>query len=444
MDCLFIRKNGGENISKTEEHLRRLINNAQDIILEMDLKGHFTFGNRSAEKVTGYKIEQLLKMNMRDIVAPPYHKKVESRLKKRREEKEIQAPLQIKIIRKDGRHVPMEVITSPVIEDDKIVAVQGVARDLTKYRKIQTDLEEAEKKWNALFSRSLDWVYIHDLKGRFLEANDPALKGLGYTKEEINQINFKSLLPRKEIFKAYRTLQELKKTGVQKKLSQFKLKRKDGTYIYVETKGTVIFRKGKPQYILGIARDITKRIQMEAQLKSINKKLKIKALTDDLTGLLNHGAVLNRLKDEVERAERQKEPVSVLIADLDHFKTINDKYGHQVGDRVLKHVSHCIHKSFRAYDIKGRYGGEEFLIVMPNTRQKNARKAAERLRKMLRESPVQVKGRNIPSTISIGLVSSYPHQDQIDEETLLKLSDTALYRAKEMGRDRVEAFKQPL
>jgi len=441
MDYLYVKKEKkGKNISKTEEHLRKLINNTRDIILEINLKGQFLFGNRSAERVTGYKIEQLLKMNMREIIAPPYIKNVESRLKKRIKGKKIDTPLQIEIIRKDGQFIPLEIITSPVFENNKLVAIQGVARDLTKFRKMQTELEEAENRWSALFERSFDWIYIHDLKGKFLDANEPALRGLGYNKEEISQINFRTLLPLKYISKAYKLLKELKKTGAQKKLAQLKLKRKDGSHVYVETKASVVYRKTKPDYILGIARDITKRIQMEEDLKQANKKLKKKALTDDLTGLFDHGAVLNRLKDEVQRAIRQKESISVLMADLDHFKKINDKYGHQTGDTVLKKTSQFIQRVFRSYDIKGRYGGEEFLIVMPNTKQKQAQKAAERLRKIFDKKPIKIEGRNVSASISIGVISSCPHKDQAGPDDLLKYSDKALYRAKEKGRNRVEIF----
>jgi len=430
----------GEKISNKEEHLKKLINNARDIILEINLKGEFTFGNRSAEKVTGYKIEQLLKMNMRDVISPSYIKEVESRLKKRTKGKKVDGLLQIEIIRKDGRLIPLEIITSPVYEKNKLVAVQGVARDLTNYRKLQSNLEEAENRWKALFERSLDWIYIHDLKGNFLDANDSALNGLGYNKEEISQINFGKLLQFKQLPKANRILKELKKTGTQKKLSRFKLKRKDGTYVFVETKSSVIYRKRKPDLVLGIARDITKRTEMEEKIKQANEKLKKKALTDDLTGLYDHGAVLNRLKEEVQRAVRQKESISVLMADFDHFKKINDKYGHQIGDQVLKKTSQLIQKAFRSYDIKGRYGGEEFLIVMPNTKQKQAQKAAERLRKSINKKPMLIEGKSIPASISIGLISSYPHKDPIDCEDLLKHSDKALYKAKEKGRDRVEIY----
>lgn len=377
-------------------------------------------------------------MNMKDIIAPSYIKEVESRLKKRIKGEKIDKPLQIEIIRKDGQLIPMEIITSPVIENNKLVAVQGVARDLTKYRKLQANLEETEKKWNALFSRSLDWIYIHDFKGRFLDANEPALKGLGYTEEEISQVNFSKLLYFKDLHKIYKLLQELKKTGTQKKLSRFKLKRKDGTPVFVETKSSVIYREGKPHHVLGIARDITKRIKIEKELKQANEKLKKKALTDDLTGLLNHGAVLDRLKEEVQRAARHKKPISVLMADLDYFKEINDKFGHQIGDQVLKKTSQFIQKVFRSYDIKGRYGGEEFLIVMPETKQKQAQKAAGRLKKSFNKEPLTIEGKSIPVSISIGLISSYPHQDQPDPEDLLKRSDRALYRAKEKGRNRVE------
>ncbi|MBD3413567.1 MAG: diguanylate cyclase [Candidatus Aminicenantes bacterium] len=404
----------------------------------MDLKGRFLFGNRSAEKVTGYTIEELLKMNMNDLIAPSYIKETENRLKKRKKGEKIQGPLQIEIIRKDGKHVPLEVITSPVVKDNKLVAIQGVARDITQYRKMQSDLEDAEKKWEALFERSLDWIYIHDLKGKFIDANKPALKGLGYSKEEISQINFSTLLPIKYLTKAYKVLRELKQTGRQKELSEFKLKRKDGKLVYVETKASVIYQKQKPLFVIGIARDITERLQMKEALERANKKLTKMALTDDLTGLLNHGASLNRLKTEVKRAERNKEPISVLMADLDYFKTINDEYGHPAGDKVLQQVSQNIRKSFRSYDIQGRYGGEEFLITMPNTKKKYAQKAAERLRKRFQKNVIKLNGDQVSCTISIGIVSCSPHKNRIGAKTLLKHADQALYKAKEKGRNRVE------
>ncbi|MFP4082196.1 MAG: diguanylate cyclase [Candidatus Aminicenantes bacterium] len=421
--------------------MRRLIDNTRDVILEIDLKGQFIFGNRSAERLTGYKLEELLKMNMRDLITPSHIHKVESRLNMRKKGEEIKEPLQLEIIRKDGKRVPLEIITSPVIEDNKLVAVQGVARDLTEYRQMEAELKEAENRWRALFERSMDWVYIHDLKGNFIDANPPALKGLGYKKKEIKNLTFKSLLSLNQLPKVFKAIRELKRTGTQKKITRFKLKRKNGKHIFVETKASVIHRKGKRRYVLGIARDVTKRTQMEKELKEVNKKLKVLALTDDLTGLFNHSAVVERFKNELERAMRQKEPISLIMADLDHFKKINDKYGHLVGDQVLKETGRFIKDSFRSYDVTGRYGGEEFLIVMPNTRQKQAKNASERLRKKFKNNPLKFEGKEIKVSISIGLTTSMPHKDHLDAETLMKQSDSALYNAKQKGRDRVEVYE---
>jgi PAS domain S-box-containing protein len=138
----------------------------------------------------------------------------------------------------------------------------------------QKKLEQAEERYRALFNKSLDWVYIHDFKGHFLDANPAALKGLGYTKEEIHSLDFKSLLTKKQWRLAVKTLWELKRKGVQKNVTEYKIRRKDGGFVWVETMASVIHRAGKPDVIQGIVRVITEWKNAERKLRETEERYK--------------------------------------------------------------------------------------------------------------------------------------------------------------------------
>jgi two-component system cell cycle response regulator len=161
------------------------------------------------------------------------------------------------------------------------------------------------------------------------------------------------------------------------------------------------------------------------------------AVTDPLTGLHNRRYIASRLRQAVESANNGGAPVSLLIADIDHFKHINDEYGHEGGDRVLRSFAERLLRDLRALDLAARYGGEEFVIVMPGAGLAEARIASERLRASIAADPFLVgDDRSAPVTVSIGFA-----QAQIGEsaDTLLRRADEALYVAKEEGRNRIEA-----
>jgi len=156
------------------------------------------------------------------------------------------------------------------------------------------------------------------------------------------------------------------------------------------------------------------------------------ATTDSLTGLLQRGYLVKRLRQEMDREARHHRGLSVMMADIDHFKEVNDRFGHPEGDRVLQEVARRLREGLRSTDLAGRYGGEEFLLVLPDTPGDAPRRVAERLRMAIQASPIGLAGR---VTISIGVVQ---FQGQASPEALIQQADLALYRAKRNGRDRVE------
>jgi diguanylate cyclase (GGDEF)-like protein len=156
---------------------------------------------------------------------------------------------------------------------------------------------------------------------------------------------------------------------------------------------------------------------------------------DDLTGLWNHRIIVERLRIEVERSRRENAPLSVILIDLDHFKQINDTLGHPAGDRALKEMGVILLRSVRSYDWVGRYGGEEFLLILPGSNYSSARLRAEQLRVSVESARILSGDRHINMTASFGVASGFPS----DYEALIKAADTALYEAKDRGRNCVVA-----
>jgi len=167
------------------------------------------------------------------------------------------------------------------------------------------------------------------------------------------------------------------------------------------------------------------------RLRSLNRELKRLSETDLLTGLYNRALLDARLRQEFERARRYGRPLSLVMLDIDHFKAINDEFGHLMGDKMLQVIAALARASLRTTDVLGRWGGEEFLVLCPETTAEDALAVAERIRAAVAQG--QYPSRRAHS-VSAGVASLGP-QDSVD--TLLQRADTALYQAKNSGRDRV-------
>jgi two-component system cell cycle response regulator len=181
------------------------------------------------------------------------------------------------------------------------------------------------------------------------------------------------------------------------------------------------------------AHELRVRIRAGRRILDLQDALREQATHDGLTGLLNRNSILEKLDEEVSRAGRANSPVSVLMADLDRFKSINDTYGHLAGDAVLREAARRMKATARAYDAVGRYGGEEFLIVLPGCGTADAWRHAERLRDAIADEPFQLEDRDLQVTCSFGLAST----DSTAPAQLVKRADEALYQAKAEGRNRV-------
>jgi diguanylate cyclase (GGDEF)-like protein len=183
---------------------------------------------------------------------------------------------------------------------------------------------------------------------------------------------------------------------------------------------------------------VGKRIlELQDNLIAAREKLLYQATHDALTGIANRGVSLDALRRERSRQTRESGFFAIILLDIDHFKYVNDTYGHPAGDAVLTEAAQRIKNCIRPYDTLGRYGGEEFLIVLPTADGPGAVCVAERIREAFEEQPVVTERDKIAITVSLGIAVSGA-QNSFDAESLLQMADEALYRAKRAGRNRVE------
>lgn len=176
------------------------------------------------------------------------------------------------------------------------------------------------------------------------------------------------------------------------------------------------------------------------QLEAMLHKVEALAITDPLTGLYNRRRFADVLKGQFAVTKRYKNPLSCLMVDVDHFKTINDRYGHDIGDRVIQAVAQRISENLREVDIAARYGGEEFAILLPHTAKANAAVVGERLLRVVRGIEVPAEPEPIRLTISVGIAASTDLGPKAVPDHLVQAADRALYKAKTSGRDQVQLY----
>lgn len=293
----------------------------------------------------------------------------------------------------------------------------------------------------ALIEQLQDGVIVMDLSGRIADINRSTEKLLGWSPKEVIGKNIDTYFTDiQKIF--YATNRPVRR----------EIPLPDSPGIILEAQGSTLFNSRKMEVgKLLVLRDVTSRNRAETALQSANeqlkeqlaknkllqKKLEQQALHDSLTGLFNRH-IDEILEKAFARAEREKKPVSIAMIDIDHFKSINDRFGHQFGDLLLKTFSSYISSTIRKEDFAARYGGDELLLVFPGMSQENAVIKANEILESFQTLPVLCGKERVVSTVSIG-VASFPQNGKTIDE-VIRSADWALYAAKEEGRNRVKVL----
>lgn len=308
---------------------------------------------------------------------------------------------------------------------------------------------DSEKLYKSIFDASPDAIVMFDINYRILIASKSANEVLGFEGDCLvgeNILQFFVDKESKRIEKNIRRVFNENNIGT----TNYRGKKNNNSTIYEVNSRAIKDDNGNSINLVSIIRDVTQKVILEEvlearekQYKELAKELERKNISlservsiDNLTGIKNRYYFDERIKEEVDLAKRQKVSFSLLLFDLDHFKLVNDNFGHDVGDKVLKRVTDAVSKILRSYDIFARWGGEEFVVLMPNTTEAEAVPAAEKIRKTV-EDIIHTDIEKI--TISIGIAIWEP-DDDVDR--IFVKADKALYTAKNQGRNRVIVYKK--
>ncbi len=297
-----------------------------------------------------------------------------------------------------------------------------------------------ERRSSSLFNKTNDLIFLVGQDRRILNVNQPAADLLAYEVSELIGKPYVELVAPDEAANVNSNFERLKLEGISP-LFERTLVRKDGSRVKVEFHVALIKdEKGQPLYFQGVGRDIRERKQFEEQLRYSLDEMQALAMQDSLTGLLNRRAISEHTEAEWARAQRDNRPMCLVLIDLDNLKIVNDSMGHQMGDQVILELAAIINSSKRRYDWAGRWGGDEFMLVLPGTNLVEATEVADRLRVKYMQSEL-VKRLGGEGLLSLGIACYSGRKG--DETVLNKLiaqADQALYRAKESGKNRVEVY----
>ena len=298
------------------------------------------------------------------------------------------------------------------------------------YRWVGTNLDVTEEKERSnelerFFSVNLDLLCIADTEGNFIKTNRAWEDILGYSTAELENRKFLEFIHPDDLDSTYKAMAKLEE---QEQVIDFinRYRRKDGTYRFIEWRSHPY---GK--LIYAAARDITDRIKYEEKIKELS-------IRDPLTNIYNRRHVFERLEGVISEASRNGKIFSVSILDIDFFKKINDEYGHLAGDFILKEFADIISKNLRPYDLFGRYGGEEFIIVSSNSAREQNCRTIERILDLVRNKVFVYNDIEIKFTFSAGISDSLEFEkSRLTSEIIIETADNRLYMAKESGRNRI-------
>ncbi len=333
-------------------------------------------------------------------------------------------------------------LTGEIIDmQDEEKSKEQLIRELNELRQQIAEFQRAEagrkrgdsnaslsqEKFQAVARTAVDAIILADRTGSIIFWNDSARKIFGYSEEEILGKPLTILMPEQYRGPHEQGLKHIKSTGKSEyigRIHEMRGLRKTGETFPIEL-SVAMWGVGGKTFFSGIIRDITKRKQLESEMQ-------ILATTDTLTHVFNRIKYDELMKREIERVRRYNHPLSIIMFDIDHFKKVNDTYGHMVGDSVLCALAQIVKENLRETDSLIRWGGEEFVIIAPETDLQEAGKLARRIRKAAESYQFDQVGR---VTISLG-VTRFLKDDT--EDAFIKRVDDAMYTAKKKGRNRVE------
>ena len=440
----------------SEQAYKTLVENTPDIIARYDRECRHIYVNPAVTGEFGLRPEMLLGRTSRELGQEPELADRAEALVRQAFDTGQEVISEMSSMTPHGVQTYLSRGVPEFAEDGSVQSVLFIHRNITGRKKAEDLLRAAEARYRDIFENAIEGIFQSTPDGRFLRVNLAMAQIYGYASPEEmitaigNQIATRIYAhpERRDDF-----VRPLVQTGQVTKYEAENL-RKDGSVIWTRTSARAITDEmGAIQYYEGFLEDFTESKLAQEELRKahemlqkrlrkieqLQKTLQEQANHDALTGLYNRHYLYATLDRELARARRERQPVVVMMIDIDDFKQVNDTYGHQAGDKALTALSGLLRSGVRSCDIACRYGGEEFLVLMPGISALLAADRAEVFRLQFSQLPVACSSGEFWATISIG-VAAYPgHGSSMD--AVIKAADDALYEAKRAGKNCIRVWE---
>jgi diguanylate cyclase (GGDEF)-like protein/PAS domain S-box-containing protein len=443
------RKQVEEALMRSERKYRLLHESMIDGFVTVNMGGNFLEFNEVYRNMLGYSEAELAQLTYVDITPEKWHVFEADILENQILKRGYSDIYEKEYIRKDGTVFPVELRTVLLCdEQERPVGMWAIVRDITERKQAEKTLRENQELFSLFMRHSPIYTFIKEVtptESRVLQASENYQEMIGIKGKDMVGKAMAELFPPE--FAAKITADDW---AVVSNGETLKLDEELNGRNYISIKFPII--QGDKTLLAGYTIDITERVQVEDELRharelltAVNIELqtalireKQLAHTDVLTGVNNRRYLFELGEHEFEVAGRYQKPLSVVMFDIDHFKNVNDTFGHTVGDQILELVAQVACAELRSADVIGRYGGEEFVLILPMTEAQQAYQLAERIRAGVTAIRVPTPKGVATVTLSIGIVEMI-HSSQTESiEDLIRRSDEAMYAAKQAGRNRTE------
>ena len=420
-------------LEESRAGFKAVVETAVDAVISIDGSGRIALWNRSATETFGYSEAEVVGRDVAMLIPARYkaaHRDGLNRVMSGGESRLTGKTVDLFGLKKDGSEFPLELSLAQWVSTAGM-HFTGIIRDISDRKMIELALRESEERFRVLVEYSSESISRIGLDGRFQFMSPAGLRAHGMSSvAEVEGLPCTDLVQPEFRELTQETFERAKSGEIVR--FQYQSGTIGGVRWFESVLSPQTDEHARVISVIMLSSDINDR-------KIIQQKLEYVATHDALTDLYNRGEFFNKLDDEVNRTRRYGGQFAFVMFDIDHFKSVNDAYGHLAGDTILRVVAHIIKESSRSVDVVGRYGGEEFAVIAPETTPEDTRIVAERIRQAISDFEIIVTPqKKIKVSVSAGIAGFPEDADSVLE--LVNHADKALYKAKSEGRNRTHKY----
>jgi diguanylate cyclase (GGDEF)-like protein/PAS domain S-box-containing protein len=420
--------------SDAERKLADVVDSADDGIITKDLQGTVTSFNRAAERMYGYRANEVIGRSIAMLAPPDLPEEIPDLLKR------VARGEVCRVVthraRRDRSELEVALTISPIRDSmGQVVGASTIVRDISEQQAAARRLAQIEQQFHRSFDDALIGMQIFDLDGRYMRVNDAFCAIIGYPHDELVGLLRQRITHPDDLAPDAESLRALLSGEMRSYTRDKRYLHAAGHPVWASIAVTLIRDEaGQPMHFIGQAQDITERRRYEHELRDM-------ADHDPLTGLLNRRSFERELDGHVTRIKRSMITGAVLMVDLDNFKYYNDTQGHNAGDGLIVRIAHALRDRLRESDVIARLGGDEFVVLLPQEGRDGAEKIARDLVQLVREqAPPDGGGESRRITASVG-IACFGGRESVAVEEMMVSADLAMYDAKDAGRDGVAHYQ---